>query len=188
MENRTVILDTALALFSARGYDAVGIQEVCEKSGFTKPTLYYYFGHKRGLLDAILDRDYAALLEKLRSTVIYRGDLVLSLELIFRTCYDFARGHPVFYRLVLALYFAPPDSEPHQAVSGYNHGLQQFIENVFVSAVTQHGNLRGRHRLYAATYLGIINTYIGFYLNGYLEPDDQLVFQVVHQFMYGIFS
>ena len=46
MDNRKMILETALDLFYARGYDAVGVQEVAERSGVTKPTLYYYFKSK----------------------------------------------------------------------------------------------------------------------------------------------
>ena len=41
MDNREIILKTAKSLFYARGYDGVGVQEIAEKSGVTKPTLYY---------------------------------------------------------------------------------------------------------------------------------------------------
>ena len=44
MDNRQLIMEKALELFCARGYDAVGVQEIAEQSGITKPTLYYYFG------------------------------------------------------------------------------------------------------------------------------------------------
>ena len=50
MDNRELLLNTALELFHAKGYDAVGVQEIVEKAGVTKPTLYYYFGSKLGLL------------------------------------------------------------------------------------------------------------------------------------------
>ena len=30
-----------------KGYDAVGVQEIVDTAGITKPTLYYYFGSKR---------------------------------------------------------------------------------------------------------------------------------------------
>ena len=43
MDNREKILNCALELFHARGYDAVGVQEIAETAGVTKPTLYYYF-------------------------------------------------------------------------------------------------------------------------------------------------
>ncbi len=44
MDNRERILQCALELFYAKGYDAVGVQEIAQKAGITKPTLYYYFG------------------------------------------------------------------------------------------------------------------------------------------------
>ena len=49
MDNRERILQCALELFYAKGYDAVGVQEIAQKAGITKPTLYYYFGSKYGL-------------------------------------------------------------------------------------------------------------------------------------------
>ena len=50
LDNRELILNAALDLFYARGYDAVGVQEIVDRAGVTKPTLYYYFGSKLGLL------------------------------------------------------------------------------------------------------------------------------------------
>ncbi|HIZ64719.1 MAG TPA: TetR family transcriptional regulator, partial [Candidatus Blautia pullicola] len=44
LDNRELILNAALDLFYARGYDAVGVQEIVDRAGVTKPTLYYYFG------------------------------------------------------------------------------------------------------------------------------------------------
>ena len=46
MENKELIMKCALDLFYAKGYDAVGVQEIVDKAGVTKPTLYYYFGSK----------------------------------------------------------------------------------------------------------------------------------------------
>ena len=43
MDNRARLLDCAQDLFAARGYDAVGVQEIVEAAGVTKPTLYHYF-------------------------------------------------------------------------------------------------------------------------------------------------
>ena len=41
MDNRELLLNTALELFHAKGYDAVGVQEIVDRAGVTKPTLYY---------------------------------------------------------------------------------------------------------------------------------------------------
>ena len=45
---RENILIVALTLFAGRGYDAVGVAEICETDAITKPTLYHYFGEGRG--------------------------------------------------------------------------------------------------------------------------------------------
>lgn len=188
MDNRTHLMDCALTLFSARGYDAVGIQEVVETAGVTKPTLYHYFSSKRGLLDQLLETHFTELTGCVAPAALYQGDLSLTLERIARAYFSFARQNPAFFRLELTLYFSPPESEGNQAVAPYSAAQQARLEDVFNQAVTQNGNMRGRTRIYAATYLGMLNTYIGFFLNGYLQLDDALIYQTVHQFMHGILS
>jgi TetR/AcrR family transcriptional repressor of nem operon len=54
-EARQQILSAAIELIHARGYNGVGIQEICEKAGVNKGSFYYFFGAKRELLLAIID-------------------------------------------------------------------------------------------------------------------------------------
>ena len=65
MENREKLLSCALDLFYARGYDAVGIQEIVDAAGVTKPTMYYYFGSKKGLLEDLIQGIFNDLMEAL---------------------------------------------------------------------------------------------------------------------------
>jgi len=74
-ENRTLLLKRTLQLFTARGYDAVGVQEVAEAAGLTKPTLYHYFHSKQGQLQALLKERFRSLEDALRGAAEYRGDL-----------------------------------------------------------------------------------------------------------------
>ncbi len=188
MDNREVILEQALALFSERGYDAVGVQEICEAAGITKPTLYHYFGSKRGLLEAILERSFNELKTRLAAAAYYLGDLPLTLQSIAETHFSFAGEFQTFYRLQLALWFAPQESEGFKAVVIQNRFQYEMIEKVFLDAVPQHGNMRGRHQAYALTFLGMLNTYIGLGLNGFATLDVELAQQAVRQFQYGIYS
>jgi len=188
MDNRELILECALNLFAARGYDAVGVQEVCDAAGITKPTLYYYFGSKRGLLIGLLTRSFEILQVRLSEAAEYHGDLPLALYRVAEMYFKFAREFPVFYRLQLGLWFAPVESEGFQVLSGLNRFQYDLIEKVFLAAVSQHGNMRGRHQAYALTFLGMLNTYIGLGLNGLSELDETLARQAVHQFQHGIYS
>jgi hypothetical protein len=84
--------------------------------------------------------------------------------------------------------YAPVDSEPYQAISPYRLEQQQLLQSLFIQAVQDHGNMRGRHVMYSATFLGMIHTYIGEYLNGVTTLADPLTHLAVHQFSHGIYS
>ena len=185
---RADILAAALTLFAGRGYDAVGVAEVCETAGITKPTLYHYFGSKQGLLDALVEEQGSPLLAAQAEAATHARDLVLTLERVARAEFDFAVRHRAFERMLLALAFAPPESEGYACVARLHGRRHDTLETLFRAAAADHGNLRGRHLTYAATFLGMINTYIGLALNGHVELDDQLAHRAVKQFMHGIFA
>lgn len=188
MDNRAKILDCALRLFAGQGYDAVGVQEIVDAAGITKPTLYHYFGSKHGLLEALLETHFSQLNQAVRVAATYQGDLPATLTRLVKVFFQYARENPTFYHLQLALWFAPRDSAAQQAVTRWFLEQYQVIEGVFIQAAHDHGNMRGRQRAYATTLTGMVNTYIGMALNGYTQLDDTLVYQAVHQFQHGIYS
>lgn len=187
-DNRVNILNSAIALFAARGYDAVGVQEIVENAGVTKPTLYHYFGNKLGLLETLLEENFAGLAAALEIATAYNHDITHTLNQITAGYFQYAQAHRIFYRLQLSLWFAPPHSDAHIAVAKFQDRQQQALETLFQRAAGDHGNMRGRHQAYAATFLGMLNTYIGLALNDYVELNNDLVYKAVHQFMHGIFS
>ena len=47
------ILRVASKLFAEKGYSNVSIRDVCKETGTTAPVIYYYYGSKKGLYDAV---------------------------------------------------------------------------------------------------------------------------------------
>lgn len=188
MDNRAKILSCALQLFATRGYDAVGVQEIVDAVGIAKPTLYHFFGSKEGVLQVLLEEQFTAEYDLVKQAAAYAGDLPLTLTRIAAVYFQFAKDHRLFYRMQLSMWFGPANSVAYKAVARLNEKQHQLIEELFVRAAKDHGNMRGRQRAYAATFLGMINTYIGLALNGYADLTDEVLYQAVHQFMHGIFS
>ena len=89
MDNKELIKKSALNLFYARGYDAVGVQEIVNTAGITKPTLYYYFGSKRGLLENLLQSGYQQLEDEILDAINKSGDLKDVLYRVARTFFVF---------------------------------------------------------------------------------------------------
>ncbi len=186
--NKRIILATALRLFSQRGYESVGVAELCEASLVTKPTLYHYYGSKRGLLDAILGEKGGVLLARVKACSAYAHDVKTGLEALAFAFARTAQEEPDFARLRLSLSFAPPGSEGGQAATALNYSIYAEIEAFFRDAAGDHGNMRGRSRPYAAAFIGTVDTYVGLYLAGRGSIGEDALRGAVRQFMHGIFS
>ncbi len=61
----------AVELFSRKGYEGISVGEITEASKITKPTLYYYFGSKEGLFEAVCQSHYARLNSLLTENAVY---------------------------------------------------------------------------------------------------------------------
>jgi TetR/AcrR family transcriptional regulator len=185
---KTVILEAALELFSRRGFEGVGIQELVDRAGISKPTLYYHFGSKQGLLEALIRRHGEGLCGSCREQARYRHDLVMNLRGLFDAALDFARSQPRFWGLMLILFSSPQDSPAHGAGSALRGELLGILERLFGEAAADHGNMRGREELYGELFLGLLETGARLSLSqsGGLDPDRRR--RIIHQFMHGIFS
>jgi len=188
MDNKQKISDCALKLFSKLGYDGVGVQEIIDAAGITKPTLYHYFGSKEGLLKAVLQEHFDRLYNSIEKAAVYNGDIKNTLEKIVFAFFSFAKNNRDCYRMQLSMWFSPSESVSNKLVAEHNNKIFKLVEKAFESASKDHGNMKGKHSLYAAAFIGLINTYIGLFFNGYTELDDKFKRTVLHQFMHGIFS
>jgi AcrR family transcriptional regulator len=75
-DTRRRILETALDLFAAQGYEGASTRQIAEGAGVNLPAIQYYFGNKEGLYRAIIDditantdRHMAALTERVRAAL-----------------------------------------------------------------------------------------------------------------------
>ncbi len=188
MENQELLLSVALKLFSLKGYDATGVQEIVTEAKVTKPTLYHYYGSKRGLLDALLERHFANLTRAIAVAAEYNGDLPFTLRAVVKAVFDFAQANSLFYRMQLAMILSSPESESYAASLKYQVEIIAILERLFRLAAKDHGNMRNRQKRYAFTFLGIINTYITLFLNNNVELNAEAVELAAHQFSHGIYS
>jgi AcrR family transcriptional regulator len=63
---RKMVLDTALRVFSEKGYHQTRISDIIEAAGIARGTFYLYFDSKNAIFHELLDR----LLERIRENVV----------------------------------------------------------------------------------------------------------------------
>lgn len=61
---RELLLEAAAELFAARGYHAVGIDDIGSAAGITGPGVYRHFASKQALLEALCDRTLERMLDR----------------------------------------------------------------------------------------------------------------------------
>ena len=47
------ILQVSSKMFAEKGFANVSVRDICKETGTTAPVIYYYFGSKKGLFDAV---------------------------------------------------------------------------------------------------------------------------------------
>lgn len=67
---RNEILDAAGELFVLQGFDGTSTNEILEKAGIARGTLYYHFKSKEDIMDALIERQSVCMLSAARDIAI----------------------------------------------------------------------------------------------------------------------
>ena len=184
-------MQCAEELFYSKGYDAAGVQEIVERAGVTKPTLYYYFGSKLGLLQAILDTKFDRLRPGLAKASDQEGDIRVKLYALAEVYYQFFKEEHKFYMLLMALFYSARENEAYQAAKPYYQETYQAFVSAFENCAEELGNMHGRQQQFAVSFIGVMNQYLMVLYdekNGEQQIGGEQILALVNQFMYGIFS
>ena len=192
MENKENILKCALDLFYAKGYDAVGVQEIAEKAGITKPTLYYYFGSKYGLLETLLTTKFKVFRERFERVAYYNGNVTETLNRIAADYVDYAVNDQKFYMLWMSMFYLPRENEMYKAAQPLIKEFFRIIVKVFEDAREQLGNMNNREKQFAIGFIGLLNYYLIMVCEEndgkQIDISEETIRSLVHQFMHGINS
>jgi len=182
------MLAAAADLFAREGYEGVGIQRIVDACGVQKPTLYHYFGSKQGILEELARQHFTPFMERLEKAAVFNGDLTNTLESAVKEHFAFASEKPELYNMYLGLMTAPRESDGSKIFMPVVERHYAIIEAMFRSAEKAHGNMRGRSKRYAITFIGHINAYITACHYGLITLSEESVYLAAKHYMHGIMS
>jgi AcrR family transcriptional regulator len=137
-ERARMIARVAACLFAERGYDATGVQAIVEAAGVTKPTLYYHFGSKEGLAQALLTRPLTVLLGDLRSAVEGAEGPLEGLVGFIAEHFAFIREDPDRARFLYAVFFGPLGSSLATELAGFARQFDDLLRDA-IARMTREG-------------------------------------------------
>lgn len=179
------ILKTATRLFSEKGFDAVGVQEIVDKSGITKPTLYYYFKSKTGLLESIINQNESVHIQILEKSAVYEHNFFDSLLKILKAEIDYAERNSDYFRFRINLLNSPEESESFTAFFPFAKKIENLFLEFFKDSANEFGNMKGKEELYSTLFSSNICSIARQVLSGSMKVSDEILYTIIHSFVYG---
>jgi AcrR family transcriptional regulator len=94
------LMTIAAEAFARHGFTGVGMRAVSRECGVSLPTLYYYFGSKDKLFEAVCRDRYRKALDHIRSGVDMQAPLESQLESLAGRLFDLLTGDQTLFLLL----------------------------------------------------------------------------------------
>jgi len=120
---REALLEAASRLFARHGVSGVSLRRVAEEAGVTPAMVHYYFGSKEGLYEALLERTFGRVLERVRAVLEQGGGLAELLEVLIGTF----GAEPWIPTLVIREVLSEGGRFRERFVRGYAAGMAELL-------------------------------------------------------------
>ena len=97
---RSDILAVARSEFAVRGYSGARVDEIAARTRTTKRMIYYYFGGKEQLFEAVLEQAYSEIRAAEQGVQLDHLDPVAAIRYLAEITFDHHDAHPDFDKLV----------------------------------------------------------------------------------------
>lgn len=135
--HREAIASAAEALFSRKGIDATSMDEIAEKSGYSKATLYVYFKNKEEIVVILALESMKKLHSCISSALRKEKDTRYRYLLICRALQEYQEEYPLYFKMILDTInidfagrdFMPEELETYRIGELLNEQLKEFIND-----------------------------------------------------------
>ena len=111
-QTRQHVLSAALKKFADCGYAGTSVQDIVRAARVTKPTLYYYFGNKAELYQALVDFAHDERYRLMQTAAARGRTLDEKLVEILAALFEFLKSNRELMRIAFATAFAAPGELP----------------------------------------------------------------------------
>lgn len=126
-ETRELILGAAELRFAATGFYPTRLEDIAEDVGITRTAVIYHFQDKETLYNAVLERLFTQLNDRISAALDSPLDLPARVEEAVEAWLDFAGERPTLMRLFMR--------EVAGSEGGLRPEVQQFVEPMFARLI-----------------------------------------------------
>lgn len=131
---KQAILAAAIGLFARKGFSATGVREIAQQAKVNIAMISYYFGSKRGILEAALDIFFQRYLEVAEQSLAGDDPPEQKMRRFIRSIVSFARNNKDLVRIAFTeLPFDMPEIAAFKAERGRK--IAALFQNKLLSAM-----------------------------------------------------
>ena len=154
------LLTSALTLFSEKGYEGASIREIIQSAGVTRPVLYYYFENKEDLFTRLVEDKFSSFVGAIEELAQESKSCKERLKAIMCVAFDLAEHNMEAVRLILQVFFAPPQCGPNLNKAHLAPRRFKVIEELMRQGLEAGELSGGDARSLALVYMGIMDMHI----------------------------
>lgn len=132
---RQRLMDSAVLLFTNRGYAATSVREIVEMAGVTKPALYYHFDSKEGIYLAILDDLVRIADEGIAASRVATGTARERLEGFLLGIYSLFETKKAWVRMINAVFWGPAQGAPPFDFETFHRKLMDVLAEIVAEGI-----------------------------------------------------
>ncbi|MCF0117613.1 MAG: TetR/AcrR family transcriptional regulator [Bacilli bacterium] len=186
-ERRSLIIKSALKLFSLKGYDSVKINDIAKEASCTHSLLYHYYDSKEAIFKDVMENGYHSLRENTLLFDDYEEDAKKALEYFVNkvyillntdndSCYHFYLVTNLHYQHTLPI----SKEKFHEMVE---NGVWMHIYNIVKKGIEQGTFYEGipevLTNVFYCTLRGLLFDRINTPFNEYHSPDEKTLLHIL---------
>ncbi len=124
---RKKILNTAIKIFSEKGFLATRISDISKEAGIAHGLLYYYFKDKEHILQAIFEENWKDLIKNINQVIEHNTSVQERISAILSFIFHLFYNHPDLFRVIVINLRYNPEGKK------YIRGelLQEFLQPLY---------------------------------------------------------
>lgn len=132
---RQRLMDSAVLLFTTRGYSATSVREIVEMAGVTKPALYYHFESKEGIYLSILEDLVKIADEGIAASRVSSGTARERLEGFLLGIYGLFETKKAWVRMINAVFWGPAQGAPPFDFETFHNKLLAVLSEIVIEGI-----------------------------------------------------
>lgn len=128
---RLPIFDAAITVFSEKGFEKATVDEVAERAGIAKGTIYYNYGSKKNLFLSLIEEGIERLETAVKKEIARRNNVRAKLEALIAVQLQFFDDYKNFCKVLLSEVWGPDtrwEEKAERIRSGYLSTIKDLIE------------------------------------------------------------